>query len=70
VSTGLVQQQDFSLTENRPGKAHQLLVPMAEDTASIHKNEIQLARELLNHRLQPNLPERKRKEKQMRHGYC
>lgn len=60
VSAWFIKQQDFSFAENWPGKAHQLFVAVTEDTASIHKNEIKLAWKLLDYRLQPNLPERKR----------
>jgi len=35
-------------------------VAVTEDAAPIQKNEIKLAWKLLNYRLQPNLPERKR----------
>ena len=60
VSTWFIEQQDFSFAENWPGKAHQLFVAVTEDAAPIQKNEIKLAWKLLNYRLQPNLPERKR----------
>lgn len=63
VSTWFIEQQDFSFAENWPGKAHQLFVAMAEDTASIHKNKIKLAWKLLYYGFQSDLPKKERTQK-------
>lgn len=49
MGAGFVQQQYPGAAQDGAGQAHELLMPVAQDVASVLQLEVQFVRELLNH---------------------